>query len=77
MKFIYTGGELQYFDGLEFFGGVPVDVENQATIDRLKRKDDFMEVVETASPPSDPKGCPKCGRVIGRGRVIHEKYCKG
>lgn len=22
-------------------------------------------------------GCPKCGRIIRRGRYFHEKYCKG
>jgi hypothetical protein len=78
MRFIYTAGDLQYFDGVEFFGGVPTTVENVATIERLKKNPDFMEVVERTIEPSEPvSGCPKCGRVIGRGRVMHEKHCKG
>lgn len=28
-------------------------------------------------PPPDPNACPKCGRVLTRGRYMHVKYCKG
>jgi hypothetical protein len=76
MRFIYTAGDLQYFDGVEFFGGVPTNVENASTIEKLKKNPDFMEVVEQTLVV-EQGGCPKCGRVIGRGRVMHEKHCKG
>lgn len=32
--------------------------------------------VETPQP-TDPNACPKCGRVLTRGRHLHVKYCKG
>ncbi len=30
---------------------------------------------QTAAPAQ--KTCPKCGKAVGRGRYVHEKYCKG
>lgn len=33
-------------------------------------------VVQLAPAIIDPHACTKCGRIVGRGRVMHEKHCK-
>lgn len=37
--------------------------------------------VAAIAPPAeerhDPDACPKCGRVLRRGRYLHVKHCKG
>ena len=37
------------------------------------------EKVKETSPPQvlDYDACPKCGRVVKRGRYLHIKHCKG
>jgi len=35
------------------------------------------EQVEYSDMDASADGCPKCGKVILRGRYMHEKYCKG
>lgn len=25
----------------------------------------------------DPNACPKCGRIVKQGKVLHQKHCKG
>ena len=46
----------------------------------LKPSDLTAEEAEPEAVPSaaaDKHACPKCGRVVKRGKHLHAKYCKG
>ena len=51
------------------------------TIRRLRAKYPPAPRVEEPAPvkltPNQINACPKCGKVIGRGRFMHIKHCKG
>lgn len=38
-----------------------------------------QEVPDEVIPPTalDKDACPKCGRIVRQGRVMHVKFCKG
>ena len=86
MKYVFDGNYAQ-FRGYVFSHGKPTEITDVGTLEEIKRHPAFKPFVEvcinTHSEPvpfpfetkPDPKACPKCGRVIGRGRYFHVKYC--
>ena len=82
MKFIYTAGPYKEFMGRMFAFHQPQEVNDRATIAALEKRSDFQKVTdekaqeqETTSVLSDL--CPKCKKVFKRGKVMHQKWCKG
>ena len=85
MKFTYIGGPYKEYRGYVFAYGNPTDVTDKATVEILsvnplyRRYEDALrkkEGQETAEEVATD-ACPKCGKVITRGKHIHVKYCKG
>jgi len=83
VKFIYNG-DYATRDGVTFMFRNPTEVENRSTIEKLLNDPDFTRCdheeeaqAHKEVPEAQVLGCPKCGRVIGQGRYMHEKYCKG
>lgn len=77
MKFVYQG-IYKEFMGRTFWYGKPTEVSDKATIQALERRADFLKVEEPAvDTPKIPDVCPKCGKTVKRGKVMHQKYCKG
>ena len=85
MKFAYTGGPYKEYRGYVFAYGNPTDVADKATIEALsvnplyRRIEDAMRKEEGQAPAEEVKddACPKCGKIVTRGKHIHVKYCKG
>lgn len=85
MKFAYTGGPYKEYRGYVFTYGNPTDVADKATIEALsvnplyRRIDDAVQREERQEAAEEVKddACPKCGKVLTRGKHIHVKYCKG
>lgn len=91
MKFIYTQGPWREFRGYVFAYGQPTDVIDNATIEALHNKPEFrryedemdqtpqVQAVEAPAKPAilDPHACPKCGRIVKQGKVLHVKHCRG
>lgn len=85
MKFAYTGGPYKEYRGYVFTYGNPTDVADKATIEALsanplyRRIDDAVQREERQEAAEEVKddSCPKCGKVVTRGKHIHVKYCKG
>jgi len=74
MKFVYEGPYTQFM-GRMFAFGKPVEVTDRATIAALEKRSDFRKVEEKTEKLPDV--CPKCGKTVKRGKVMHAKYCKG
>lgn len=91
MKYVFTGGPYTQFMGRTFAFGNPVDVNDNATLKALEGRRDFAQYVEAPAveaPAAEPAplpvvqvvnmdACPKCGKVLGRGKYMHVKFCKG
>jgi hypothetical protein len=77
MKFIYLASNYHHFRGQLFAFKKPTEVTDKATIAALERNPDFMRVDEPKQPEKLPDVCPKCGRTVKRGKVMHAKFCKG
>ena len=91
MQFIYTHGPWREFRGYVFAWGKPTDVKDQATINALstnplfKRIEDEIyqapqaKAIEAPASPKvlDPHACPKCGRIVKQGKVLHIRWCRG
>lgn len=80
MKFIYQGIYTQ-FKGRMFAFGQPVEVNDKATIMALEQNPDFRKVTDEKVQET-PKAvladeCPKCGKVVKRGKFMHQKHCQG
>lgn len=81
----YFDGPYREFRGYQFWNRKPVTILDRATLEEIKKDASFKkyESVVDAPPPqrqeatAENEPCPKCGRVIGRGRVMHMKFCKG
>ena len=45
----------------------------------LQQISTIMESIELPQPPkvTDPRACPRCGRILIKGRYMHVKHCKG
>ena len=71
------------FMGRVFFNGNAVDITDKATLEAIQKRPDFrrLEDEKKAHSPTDkvlmPDECPKCGKVVKRGKFMHQKFCKG
>lgn len=91
MKFVYTEGNYREFRGYVFWNHRPVTITDRATEEALLKDKSFRRVddeldqapqaqaVEAHASPKvlDPHACPKCGRIVKQGKVLHIKHCKG
>ena len=84
MKFIYTAGQYIQKMGRMFAFGQPVEVTDKATIMALEKDPAFtklgeiqVEKVQETAQTVLADECPKCGKVVKRGKFMHQKYCKG
>lgn len=82
MKFIYTEGPYKEYLGRMFAFGKPVEICDKATIQALEKRPDFRKVtdeekVQEAATQVLSDVCPKCGKTVTRGKVMHQKWCKG
>ena len=78
MKFKCTTEPYRHFMGRLFPNYQPVEVTDRATIEALEKHRDFVKVEEVEEKTELlPDVCPKCGRTVKRGKVMHAKYCKG
>ena len=83
MKFVYSGQYTQFM-GRVFAIGKPEEITDRATIMALEKNQEFrkVEVIEDEKVQETPKTvlsdeCPKCGKVVKRGKFMHQKHCKG
>ena len=89
MKYVFTGGKYTQFMGRTFSFGQPVEVSDGATLRALAGRRDFA-VYQDNQPENEvtreakkyPEvvnvdACPKCGKILSRGKYMHVKYCKG
>ena len=81
MKFICVTEPYRHFRGLLFQGGRATDVRDQATINALENHPDFKKVTDEEKVQAPTKEvladeCPKCGKVVKRGKYMHQKHCK-
>lgn len=79
MKYVYEGKYIQVA-GRMFAFGKPVEVDDKATQRILDSRPDFRRIDEEVQRQWEGKevlGCPKCGKVLKRGMVMHVKWCKG
>lgn len=76
MRFKCVTEPYRHFMGRLFQNYQPVEVTDRATIEALEKNRDFVKVEEEKLEPL-PDVCPKCGRTVKRGKVMHAKYCKG
>lgn len=83
MKYIYSGKYIQVA-GRMFAFGKPVEVNDKATQRILDGRPDFRRLEDAVREETQGTGqgkavlgCPKCGKQIKRGLVMHMKWCKG
>jgi len=86
LKFVHIASDYRCVDGNTFIFRNAVDVQNRVTISKLLNDPDFevhneavlfQEPKEPKKPDEGPDACPKCGRVVKRGKYMHQKHCKG
>ena len=82
MKFVCTTSNFRHFMGRLFANGLPTEVTDRATIMALEHNQDFKKVSDEKAIQETPKAvlsdeCPKCGKVVKRGKFMHQKHCKG
>lgn len=81
MKYAYNGKYTQFM-GRVFAFGKPVDITDRATLIALDKNPDFRKVEdekkqETAQTEVLSDECPKCGKIVKRGKFMHQKHCQG
>ena len=80
MKFICKTEPYRHFRGLLFQNGRATDVQDQATIDALEKHPDFEKAdekeIQEAPKEVLSDACPKCGKIVKRGKYMHQKWCK-
>jgi hypothetical protein len=81
MKFVYEGKYIQV-RGRMFAFGHPVEVNDKATILELSSRPDFRRIEDGKKENQAPAEvlsdkCPKCGKVVKRGKYMHQKWCNG
>jgi hypothetical protein len=78
MKFVYSGKYTQFM-GRVFAFGKPVDVTDKATIAALEKNAEFRkaneEKIEETAQTVLSDECPTCGKIVKRGKFMHQKYC--
>ena len=83
MKFICKTEPYRHFRGLLFQNGRATEVTDQATIEALEKHPDFEKAEEKADEKEiqeAPKEvladqCPRCGKIVKRGKYMHQKWC--
>jgi hypothetical protein len=78
-QYIFNG-KYREFRGYVFCNGNPVTIKDRGALEAIKKDPSFIKVdpaQERELIATAEQGCPKCGKVIGRGRTMHVKYCKG
>lgn len=81
MKYVYDGA-YRSFMGRVFAFGHPVEITDKATMEALDKQPDFRKVEDEKVQEAPPQTvlsdeCPKCGKVVKRGKFMHQKHCKG
>lgn len=76
MKYVYNG-TYRSFMGRMFAFGKPVEITDKATLIAIEKEPDFKKVEEVQETTVLPDECPKCGKTVKRGKVMHQKWCKG
>ena len=83
MKYVFEG-DYREFRGYVFWNHKPVTVEDRGTLEAIAKDPSFKEYHEKVKVEEAPEtkvldqdACPKCGRVVNRGKYMHEKHCKG
>ncbi len=81
MKYAYNG-PYREFMGRVFAYGKPVEINDKATMEAIEKEPDFRKVEDEKVQETETKAvlsdeCPKCGKVVKRGKVMHQKWCKG
>lgn len=80
MKFVYEGTYTEFM-GRMFAFGRAVEVTDIATITALEKRSDFRKVdektIEETTQAVLADECPKCHRIVKRGKFMHQKHCKG
>lgn len=84
MKFVCKTEPYRHFRGVLFAYYRPTEVTDAATIKALEKHPDFRKVEDekdTPTPPEKTKAladeCPKCGRIVKRGKYQHQLHCRG
>src|SRR3990167_10673108 len=84
MKFVCTTSNFRHLMGRLFANGLPTEVTDRATIMALEHNQDFKKVSDEKAIQETPKApvlsvlsdeCPKCGKVVKRGKFMHQKHC--
>lgn len=69
--------------GRLFMNYQPTEIQDKATLMAIENHPDFEKVTdeEKVQAPAETKvladECPKCGKVVKRGKYMHQKHCKG
>ena len=80
MKYVYQG-MYTCFMGRMFFNGNAVDITDKATLGAIQKRTDFRRVDDEKKDkaPTEkvliPDECPKCGKIVKRGKFMHAKFC--
>jgi hypothetical protein len=74
MKYVYNGKYTQFM-GRQFAYGNPVEITDRATLEAIAKRPDFAPYEAKAPVLSDE--CPKCHRIVKRGKFMHQQHCKG
>jgi len=78
MKYRCKTEPYRHFMGRLFMNYQPVEITDMGTLMLIEKHPDF-ERVEKVEEKKEvlPDVCPKCGRIVKRGKVMHAKFCKG
>lgn len=82
MRYVYDGPYIQIM-GRMFAFGKPQEVTDKATIAVLEKRSDFRKVDDEKEIQKTPEKrvlsdeCPKCGKIVKRGKFMHQQHCKG
>jgi hypothetical protein len=83
VKYVYGGKYIQVM-GRMFAFGKPVEVSDEATQRILDERPDFRRVEDAVRKEEGQRQeavlsdeCPKCHKIVKRGKFMHQKYCQG
>jgi hypothetical protein len=89
VKYIYTKGPWKEYYGYVFYNYRPTEITDNATLERIKKEQDFQQFIEepengeieegqgqASTPVLKGKECPKCHQLIPRGWYMHQKWCR-
>lgn len=80
MKYVYDG-EYTQFMGRQFAFRKPVEITDKATLQALEKNPHFRKVkdeeIQEAPKAVLSDECPKCHRIVKRGKFMHQKHCSG